>query len=580
MQLRWTDQFHGPNIFAPSAIVVARIQGLEHLDMAQILTAQKTLWSSTGLTPPERQQSNTPASDDPLLALAQIATQWALAALNVVRGFLHHAGAIRDKDAVHCWVSFHHPQLSRHALQIAFKLLAQALSGSTASATAELQKLWQACRAHHPDFQARILMVGAQDLNAPYFQFLPASRYWQFGWGARSQVFFETGSNADGALGWQWQRNKIVSKQLMQSMGLPTPQHVLIEREDQLESAAAQIGYPCVIKPMDGGGGKGVTANITQPAQLHAAFREARQHSRAALILEQHVPGTDYRLMVVRGKLVAAIERQASSVVGDGSSSLRELLKQLNAQRHHNLVKSHYLKPIAEDGVLQDHLHAQGLRLDDIPTAGTVVSLRSNANRSTGGISADVTHKVHPQLRTMAEQLATVCGLANIGLDYLTTDVSKPPALAGGAFIEINATPGMAVLVAAGWAESAIARIVLGSEPGRIPVTLHLLPAAELSSVLQSLQNRPLNPGEGWVCGDVMCVGTSAVTIQRQKPWDAVYAALRHRALETLQIFCTGHDIARHGLPLDQFTSIECHDTGIHAAWLKVIHDACLHQPS
>jgi cyanophycin synthetase len=285
-----------------------------------------------------------------LLLLGQAVTQWALAALNEVRGFVQHAGAVRVGQALHLWLGFHRAELSRAALQLALTSLTRHINRhpDPEPIGALLEKLWLACRQHHPDFQARILMVAAQADGIPFFRFLEESRQWQFGWGwgARSTVFFETATNADGALGWQWERNKVISKDLMRSIGLPVPSHVLVREESELPAVAAQVGLPCVVKPLDGGGGKGVTANIRDTDSLRLAFRQARLFSSGPLLVEQHLQGLDYRLMVVDGRLVAAIRREASFVVGNGQTTVGELIAHLNASRSENLVRSRYLKPI------------------------------------------------------------------------------------------------------------------------------------------------------------------------------------------------------------------------------------------
>src|SRR5690606_32495033 len=186
--------------------------------------------------------------------------------------------------------------------------------------------------------------------------------------------------------------------------------------------------------------------------------------------IERHVAGQDHRLVVIDGRLVAAIRREPSFVVGDGRSTVAALVGEINTRRTKNLVESRYLRPIALDEILQSHLATQSTSLDDVPPAGRRITLRSNANLSTGGFCTDVTDAVHPQVRAMAEQLAMSCGLATTGLDYLSEDIGLPAAQSGGVFIELNTTPSLDVCVAAGWPEARIARMVLGerSEERRV----------------------------------------------------------------------------------------------------------------
>lgn len=579
LRFQWTAEYYGPNLLAQGPAVVAELsieapEALPTID--QLVQASRELWAQSGMDPSFHRESGIRTADpqDVLLIMGEVAAGWARAALNEVRGCVLYAGSRRVGERVELWIGFHHPPLSRAALQLALQTLVLLLNGRGGqfALKVELERLWGACRRHHPDFQARILMVAAQERDIPYLTFLSESRYWQFGWGEKSRVFFETASNADGALGWLWQRNKVTSKDLMRAMGLPTPLHVLVSQEEELPAAVKLVGFPCVVKPLDGGGGKGVTANINDTAALQHAFRHARQLSHTQLMVEQHLSGIDYRLMVVGGKLIAAIQREASYVIGDGASTVGELLNQLNADRFdNNLVKSRYLKPIPHDEVLTQHLRTQAVSLEDVLPLGRRVTLRSNANRSTGGIAKDVTDRLHPQIRAMAEQFALATGLDAAGLDYLTSDITKPSYEVGGAFIEINATPGLAVFVAAGWTETEIGRLLLGDKPGRIPIELTILSPERLSAQLESLRTMKINESEGWVCGNELCIGLARMHYTLNFPWGAVRAALRNPRLKQLQVFCSAQDIQRYGLPLDGLTSINVQDPALEEKWVSVL---------
>ena len=138
------------------------------------------------------------------------------------------------------------------------------------------------------------------------------------------------------------------------------------------------------------------------------------------------------------------------------------LAADLNAPRSSNMVRSRYLRPIAMDDVLVRHLATQSLALEDVPARGQRVTLRSNANLSTGGMCNEATAACHPQVRAMAEQLAKTAGLAAVGINYLTTDISRAPSETGGAFIEMNTTNGLDFCIAAGCSPSTIAQKILG----------------------------------------------------------------------------------------------------------------------
>ncbi len=213
--------------------------------------------------------------------------------------------------------------------------------------------------------------------------------------------------------------------------------------------------------------------------------------------------------------------------------------------------------------------------MSSVLTEGLRVTLRSNANRSTGGICTDKTSNVHPELVAMAEQIAKTTGLFAIGIDYITTDISLPPSQGHGAFIEVNTTPGLSALAAAGYEEVELAMMVLGPALGPVPVDLHVIPGEEQAGQIEKLKDwQPSSSGEGAVCGSFVRVGDSILNIGGGLPWAAVHAALRNQALENLDIFCTVEEIATFGLPVDQLSRYECCDAALPEEWQCVLQDA------
>ena len=514
-------------------------------------------------------------ANDPAVALADLAVRWALCALNEVRGFLTEGGARREAGALRVWLGFHESALSAAALQLAVHVMFDpAVRENWAGVEAKLTQLRSLAYRYHPDYQARILMVGARERNIPILPFVPHSRYWQFGWGCRARVFMESASNADGFLGSEWQRDKTMSKHLFQLLGMPTPPYAVLHDAGGLNAAIEQVGYPCVVKPIARGGGKGVTANIRTRETLGEAVAHAQSFSPDRLMLEAHVPGHDFRLMVVDGRFMAAFRREPSSIVGDGRRTALGLIAEVNATRSANLVKSRYLRSVAVDKVLSDNLGTQGVGLDDVLPVGRRVTLRSNANVSTGGISTDVTDQVHPVVRAMAEQLARTFDLATVGIDYLSLDISRTPEETGGVFIELNTFPSLDVCVAGGWAEDAVAGWVLGDGVGAIAARMTITAPELMERHRLAWEETKPGQGEGRVCGADIQIGNAIMHCPTDEPWGAVRAALRNRSLQQLHIVCTAEQIVRNGLPLDRFDEVIVDGTELPPQWRKVI-DRC-----
>lgn len=192
------------------------------------------------------------------------------------------------------------------------------------------------------------------------------------------------------------------------ALGLPTPRYALVKEAAELTAAVAKVGWPCATKPLDLGGGKGVSAGHQTPQALAAGFQHARAASEGPVMVEAFVPGEDHRLMVVDGRLRAVIRREPAQVVGDGRQTVAQLVQALNAVRdERSLVASGFLRPIRLDGVALQHLAGQGAGPQTVLAPGQRVRLRSTANLSSGGFCTDVTGQEHPQLRAMAEMLAS-----------------------------------------------------------------------------------------------------------------------------------------------------------------------------
>ncbi len=567
LRCRQVACYHGPNIWSKDPVLVSELV-IDPKYAAHFAQGAAKLAAAYG----EWVDGTALAADD--AAIARVIAQWTLGALNEVRGYLHEAGAKNGPQGLYMWVGFHHARVTGLGIELALRALGMASARDGFSAgelKAEMDSLWSYCRRHHPDYQARIMMTAARQRDIPVLPFISGTSYWQYGWGVRSRVFMETLSNADGKLAGDLSHSKPVAKAVLTALGMPTPRHVLLRNGESLEDAASSIGFPCVVKPLDLSGGKGVTAGIETMAQLRKACEQALRVTDGPLMVEQMVPGDDHRLMVIGGKLVAAIRREASSVAGDGRNTVGQLIGHLNADRTVNMVRSRYRRPIALDDALVEHLARQGVTVDSVPPAGARVTLRSNANVSTGGVAIDVTDKIHPAVKALAEQLAATVGLETAGLDYLTADITRSPLEGNGAFIEMNMTPALDVLTAAGWSAEEVGGLVLGTLPGRIPIGLCVLPTLDMEAARRAMPIPEAPSTTAWVCGQSLVVGPLEMKVADKAPWAAVWSALRNRTVTSVQIACTVDDILAHGLPVDRLDRVVLAGVTLPGAWMAVI---------
>lgn len=561
---QWTV-FHGPNPYAIAPVCMGVLELGEQANPDILLSGCRRLqslwpqWVTSDVEAPTNMEIDLSSKVDTCLLVSRVALRWALSALNEVRGYLHTAGCQPNSAGVTLWIEYHEPALSLQALSLALRIIITA--GQDSSFKVELvdehlNELWRACRRHHPDFQARILMSGARKMGIPVLSFPAGMRCWQYGWGARSRVFFETASNTDGLLGGRWQTSKPDAKALFRALGLPTPAYQLIQNEGELESAARKIGWPCVIKPSDRGAGKGVTTNIQDYKSLRSAYDEATRCSDSPVLMESNITGDVYRLMVVDGHCIAVVRGEPAQVVGDGVSTVRSLVEKKNIGRTQNMVLSRYRAPLPVDDLSLQALARQGLHFDDVPALGQCVVLRAFANRPSGGDCIDVTGEAHPQIILAAELLAKAFSLSAMGIDYISTDIRLPIHEAGGSFLEVNATPGLAVLAAADIDPDWLASKVLGTIPGRIPMELHVCNEVDGPRVLEQLRARVVGAGTACVLKTRLWLDQLELAVDDTEAWSGVRSALRNPLVQRLLIVANSMEITRWGFPVDKFDSV------------------------
>lgn len=235
--------------------------------------------------------------------------------------------------------------------------------------------------------------------------------------------------------------NKEDTKTLLEDSFIPVPKGILIYNTDNLRESVEELGFPLVMKPVGGNHGRGATIGIHTCEQAIEAFRVAQEVSEG-VIIERFINGFDHRVLVVNSKLVAAAKRTPAAVIGDGESTIDQLIAQVNADPRRGFGHEKVLTLIEVDEMTRNILADRKLTLQSVLSAGEVLFLKETANLSTGGTSADVTDSVHPDNVFMFERIARIVGLDICGIDVMAPDLSTPINENGGAVLEVNAAPG------------------------------------------------------------------------------------------------------------------------------------------
>jgi D-alanine-D-alanine ligase-like ATP-grasp enzyme len=207
---------------------------------------------------------------------------------------------------------------------------------------------------------------------------------------------------------------------------------------------AEKIGYPVVVKPNDGYGGASVTTNIKNRQQLikAIAYTKSEIKSKTLIIVEKYYTGLDYRLYVVGEEVVGSAIRIPANVVGDGKSTIGELIEVKNKLRKKNNGPTNK-KPLVIDEEMNNVMAESHLSFDTVLPKDELVFLKKKANVSAGGESIDVTDDISEKHKQIAVDATKAIKGLNIAAVDLLIDEEKDTAIV----VEINTKPGLDIQV-------------------------------------------------------------------------------------------------------------------------------------
>lgn len=365
-------------------------------------------------------------------------------------------------------------EVGRLALSLAIDLCQAALDNTSFDLDDALKQLRALDEEVRLGPSTGAIVQAAVNRGIPYRR-LTAGSLVQFGWGSRQRRIQAAETDASSAIAEAIAQDKDLTKRLLDMAGIPVPQGRPVSTLDEAWQVAQEIGWPVVVKPQDGNQGKGVVVNITTREQLEQAYAVAAGISDEVLV-ERHLRGLDFRLLVVGNQLVAAARREPPQVIGDGEHSVQALVDQVNSDPRRGDGHATPLTKIRLDDIALARLAEQGLQLDSIPPRGQPVALRDNANLSTGGTATDVTDDVHVDVAARVVEAARMVGLDVCGIDLVCDSVLHPIEDQAGGIVEVNAAPGLRMHLAPSYGksrpvgEAIINTLFAEANDGRIPV--------------------------------------------------------------------------------------------------------------
>jgi len=263
----------------------------------------------------------------------------------------------------------------------------------------------------------------------------------QLGYGINQQRFQATITGKTSSIAVDIACNKEITKKMLDDAAIPVPNGGLVVDEEDLESVIRKIGYPIVLKPLDGNHGRGQSINVNDWETAKIGLEHAQKVSRK-VIVEKYVTGFDFRVLVINHKMVAAARRVPANVVGDGVLTIEKLIEKENQDPRRGYGHENVLTEIEVDKDTNELLKKMNYTVETIPQKGEIVYLKSTANLSTGGTSIDVTDMVHPENIMMVERISRIIGLDVCGIDIMAENLTQPLKESGGVILEVNAAPG------------------------------------------------------------------------------------------------------------------------------------------
>ena len=344
------------------------------------------------------------------------------------------------KVAVRAW----HQDITRAAFQLGRDLVLSAMDpethgpGKVAAAVATLHGMAETLLLG-PSTQSIVDAATAKNRRIPAIR-LNAGNLVQLGYGARARRIWTAETDVTSAIAEGIAGDKELTNRLLADCGLPVPPGARVEGPEAAWAAATAIGLPVVVKPVDANHGRGVSVDLRHRPDIEAAYQVAAQEGTGVLV-ERYIPGTEHRLLVVGGRMIAAARGEDAWVIGDGGSTVARLIEdQINSDPRRGLTEDYPLNIIRmeTDPTVALEVQRQGLGHDSVPGPGQRVLIQRNGNAV-----YDCTDDVHPDTAAIAVRAARIVGLDIAGIDLVVADIAQPLGPQGGALVEVNAGPSL-----------------------------------------------------------------------------------------------------------------------------------------
>jgi cyanophycin synthetase len=446
-----------------------------------------------------------------------------------------------------------HEMVTRYALEAARDLVMAGIEDKPFDVAAAVSHLRELVDDYCLGPSTGCIVEAAESRHLPFIR-LSTGNLVQLGYGTRQRRIWTAETDRTSAIAESISRDKDLTKSLLASCGVPIPEGVTVKSPEDAWDAAEDIGLPVVVKPSDGNHGRGVFTNLTTREEVETAFSVA-QDEGSEVIVERFIPGNEHRLLVVGGRMVAASRGETAQVVGDGKSSVLELIElQLNSDPRRGNSEEHPLNRVRIDSAARLEIKRQGFEPEGVPPAGKVVVIQRNGN-----VSIDCTAEVHPDTAETVALAARIVGLDIAGVDLVVEDVSKPLAEQGGAIVEVNAGPGLLMHIKPSAGEpqpvgkAIVEHLFPNGDSGRIPV-VGISGGKGKTTVARAVTRLLELSGHytGLACSTGLYLDRRLVEAGDRAQWDTARRVLMNRSVQAAVIENSATSIVTEGLAYDR----------------------------
>lgn len=284
------------------------------------------------------------------------------------------------------------------------------------------------------------ILEAAKQYGLPIFE-LEDSGFYQLGYGKQGRVIEATLGANTSCVAADIACDKFLTKELLSYQNIPVAKGNKVCNIIGLLKEGENIGYPVVLKPRYGCKGNGVLVNIQTEKELIQKYNQLKKMYND-LIIEKYIEGNDYRVCIVDYNVVAVSHRKPPYVKGDGKHDIKHLIMKLNEDPLRGIDHEKPLTKVKICEELLSVLYKQDMTLASVPKKNQIISLRENANLSSGGVAIDCTNDICKQNIDICIRAAKAIGLDICGIDIKANDISKP-LYDQGIIVEVNAAPGI-----------------------------------------------------------------------------------------------------------------------------------------